>query len=153
MIRMGREIGKINRIKDGLMTVQLQNGKQCNTCSSKSACFFGGPAAGYRYIRIPSVSGYEEGNVISVDYRESSKIVAALVLFFLPIVLLLAGYFAGDAFIAGAGGGILGALAGFMVSLAAIYVLNRVLSRSRLFLPKAAGRVKSGDLSGSVFGH
>jgi len=150
---LGKEVGKITRIKDGWMTVKLQSGEQCSTCASKSACFFAGPAGNYRYIKIPSVTGYDEGNTIAVDYRESSKILAALVVFFLPLVLLLAGYFLGNAFLAGASGGIWGAIIGFLVSVGVIYILNRILSHSRLFLPKVVGRVKSGDLSKSAFSH
>ena len=138
---MGKEVGKITRIKNGWMTIQLQSGEQCNACASKSACFFAGPASKYRYIKIHSMPGYIEGNTISLSYRESSRIVAALVLFFLPLVLLLAGYFTGDALLAGIDGGIWGAIAGFLFSIPAIYLLNRWLSHSRLYSPKILGRV------------
>jgi positive regulator of sigma E activity len=138
---MGKEVGKITRIKNGWMTIQLQSGEQCNACASKSACFFAGPASKYRYIKIHSIPGYAEGNTISLGYRESSRIVAALVVFFLPLTLLLAGYFMGDALLAGINGGILGTIAGFLFSIPAIYLLNRWLSHSRLFSPKILGRV------------
>ena len=71
---MGKEVGKITKIKNGWMTIQLQSGEQCNACASKSACFFAGPASKYRYIKIHSIPGYAEGNTISLGYRESSRI-------------------------------------------------------------------------------
>jgi positive regulator of sigma E activity len=138
---MGKEVGKITRIKNGWMIIQLQSGEQCNACASKSACFFAGPASKYRYIKIHRLPVYAEGNTISLGYRESSRIVAALVVFFLPLVLLLAGYFMGNALLAGINGGILGAIVGFMFSIPAIYLLNRWLSHSHLFSPKILGRV------------
>jgi len=128
---MGKEVGKITRIKNGWMTIQLQSSEQCNACASKSACFFAGPASNYRYIKIHSMPGYTEGNTITLGYRESSRIIAALVVFFLPLVLLLAGYFTGDALLAGVDGGVLGAIAGCLLSMLAIYLLNRWLSHSR----------------------
>jgi sigma-E factor negative regulatory protein RseC len=147
---MGKEVGKITRIKNGWMTIQIRSSENCSACASKSACFFAGPSSNYRYIKIHSVSGYKEGNTISLDYRESSKILAAVVVFLIPIVLLLAGYFVGNSLIKGSGGGILGAVSGFLVSIGVIYLLNRILARSRLFLPKVSGRVSPNNFSNSL---
>ncbi len=140
---MARENGKITRIKDGWMTVQLQSGEKCSACASKSACFFAGPESHYRYIKIHAVPGYHEGNQVVMDYRESSKILAAVVVFFLPLLFLVGGYFIGDRFLSMNTGGIWGAIGGFLVSTGVIYLLNRWLSRSRFFLPQLAGRVNN----------
>jgi positive regulator of sigma E activity len=78
VIIMGQEIGKITKIENGQMVVQLTKGKHCNICVAKSACFFEDLNSPYRLIHLPYQAKIKVGNWVSLYYRESSRILSAL---------------------------------------------------------------------------
>lgn len=133
---MGEEIGKVTKVSQGQMTIQLSRGDHCNVCAAKSLCSFEGPNSAYRFLNIPSVSGINEGNQVTLEYRESSRILSAMLVFLLPLLFLVAGYFLADWYFDFINREIVGAVAGLVLSGVVLFLLNRILTKSRFFLPK-----------------
>jgi len=142
---MGQETGKVIKIKQGKITVRLLAGDHCQVCAAKSMCAFQGTDTNSRFIELPGVNGIQEGAEVQLEYKESSRILAAFLVFFLPILFLLAGYFIGDNLFDYPNSGILGAVIGFVFSGGILFVLNRWLSRSKLFLPRVTGWTQQND--------
>ncbi len=135
---MGQETGKVIRIENQQATVQMRSSEQCHVCAAKSACSFNGPESAYRYMTVPLQKGIREGDVVSLEYRGRSRIFSALIVFLLPILLILAGYFLTDYFFRTANSGMWGAIGGFLLSVPVLYGLNRLLERSRFLVPGMA---------------
>ncbi|GAB4363641.1 MAG: hypothetical protein Kow0042_01680 [Calditrichia bacterium] len=136
MKKMGEEIGKVVKVEQGQMTVQLAKGQHCNVCAAKSLCTFEGPEAAYRFIELPYENGFQEGSQVKLEYRESTRITAAFIIFMLPIIFMLVGYALADRYLDFVNRGLVGAFAGFVLSGGLLYLLNRVLAKSRFFLPR-----------------
>ncbi|MFZ0391542.1 MAG: SoxR reducing system RseC family protein [Calditrichia bacterium] len=135
---MATEIGKITEISGQEMTVQLRTGKQCNICAAKSACSFNGPDANYRYIRLPLQPGAHPGKGVELEYREVSRIWAALIVFCLPVLMLFAGYAVGNSYFGSSNSGIEGAVIGLILSAPVLWILNKLLAHSRFFRPQVS---------------
>jgi positive regulator of sigma E activity len=138
---MGQETGLITKVEKDRMTVQLNNGEGCSVCAAKSACVFAGPQSNYRYIKVPAIPGAREGQLVTLEYREMSKVVAALVVFILPILFILGGYALGDTVLKTSVTGTWGAVGGFVLSIGVLYLMNRWLAHSRLFRPKVKAQL------------
>lgn len=150
---MGTETGRILKVDQKSMTVQLAAGDHCKVCAAKSVCSFQSEGNVTRLLRLPKSNGIRPGQQIELEYKESSRLLAAFVVFFLPLVFLLAGYFIGNLYWAGINSGVLGAITGFLLSIPVLYFINRWLSHSALFLPRVRGRVHNGHRNGiSHFG-
>jgi hypothetical protein len=61
----------------------------------------------------------------------------------MPILYLLAGYFLGNALFDFANGGLVGALLGLGFSGVTLFLINRLLSKSKLFIPKVTDTINS----------
>jgi sigma-E factor negative regulatory protein RseC len=133
---VGKETGKIIRIEEKTMTIQMRSEAHCQFCASKSACVFQGPESMYRFIKVPRKAGYQEGDTVTLEYKESSKIVSALIIFLLPIIFLLLGYLIGYELFGTLTGEILGVIICFLLSVVILYLLNRSIAKSDYFLPK-----------------
>lgn len=133
---MGEEIGKVIKFNSGQMTIQLAKGEQCSVCAAKSLCSFEGPDSNYRLIDIPYQNGLQQGSKVTLEYRESSRITAAFIIFMLPIIFVLVGYALADRYLDFVNRGLVGAFAGFVLSGGLLFLLNRVLAKSRFFLPR-----------------
>ena len=133
---MGEEVGKISRVEKGQVTIQLAGGEQCNVCAAKSMCAFNEPGSQYRYLNLPYQPRLKEGSQVRLEYRESSRILAAFIVFVVPILFILAGYVLADRYFNFVNRGLVGAVAGLILSGGVLFLLNRWLSRSRFFLPR-----------------
>ncbi len=136
---MGQEAGEVIRIKQNKIVVRLTAGDHCQVCAAKSMCAFQGTDTKSRIIELPGAADIREGAKVQLEYKESSRILAAFLVFFLPILFLIAGYFIGNTLSDYPQSGILGALAGIILSGGILFALNRWLSRSKLFLPRITG--------------
>ena len=133
---MGEEIGKVVKVEQGQMTVQLAKGEHCSVCAAKSLCSFEGHDAAYRFINLPVEHNVREGSQVKLEYRESSRITAAFIIFMLPIIFVLVGYALADRYLDFVNRGLVGAFAGFVLSGGLLFLLNRFLAKSRFFLPR-----------------
>ncbi len=136
---MGHETGTVVRVNKEKIVIKLTAGDHCNVCAAKSMCAFQSTDSSVRLLELPRTGNVPEGAQVKLEYKESSRILAAFLVFLLPILFLLAGYYVGESILTGPNGGVLGAVAGFLLAGVVLYGLNRWLSHSRLFLPRLVG--------------
>lgn len=132
---MGQEFGKIIEIKEGEVTVALQDHSKCNSCAAKSLCTLGAPDSGTRFLHLKAPQNFSMGEKVLIYYRESSRILSALLVFVIPVLMMFGGYWVSLEFGSSQGRNILGAFAGLGLSGLVLYALNKWLSHSRFIQP------------------
>lgn len=135
---MEKEQGKIVRITNGKAVVQMEVSGECNNCALRESCC-ALSSDRTRQIEIPIVKNMgnlREGDNITLSFQPQTRIMSAFLVFILPIVFLIAGYFIGLTFFGTEGKAILTGFAGLIVAFTLIWRLNKILAREKSFLPK-----------------
>ena len=131
---MEREQGKVIRIVGGTAIVQMEAGSQCLTCSAKQACTaLSGETV--RQIEIPVVANIKVGDNITLSYRPQDKIISALLVFMLPVILLISGYFIGLKFFETENKAVLTSFLGLIFAFILIWGVNKFFIKDRSYLP------------------
>jgi len=130
---MNTEIGKIVNINKEKVVVQMEAGSQCQHCGAKHACSAIGGVV--RQIEIPAKDDVQVGDHVTISHQSQSRIVSALLVFLLPVLFLIAGYFIGFALFGTEGKAILTALGGLIAAFFINWFLNKILAKERHFLP------------------
>lgn len=133
---MAREIGKIADIKDDWIDIKIPTGSGCTQCHSKTSCSFRGPDSAYRHVKVPYRSDIEVGDQVKLETPESAQNISALIIFGLPILLILAGYFFATQYLTISHAEIWGVVGGFVVYGIVLIITNRWFSKLPMFLPK-----------------
>lgn len=133
---MAKETGKVADIKDDWIDIKIPTGSGCISCHSKTSCSFQGPDSAYRHVRIPYQSEIEIGDKITLETSESAQNISALIIFGLPILLILAGYFIATKFLNIPHAEVWGIIGGFVVYAIVLIITNRWFSKLPMFLPK-----------------
>ncbi|NOZ60729.1 MAG: SoxR reducing system RseC family protein [Calditrichaeota bacterium] len=127
------EIGKIVKLKNEKAVVQMEAGSQCNHCSAKHSCAAMGGVV--RQIEIPVKNGIHVGDNVTLSYQAKSRIISAFLVFILPIIFLMAGYFMGFELFSSEGKAILSGITALIFSFVVLWGLNKILAKRQLFLP------------------
>jgi positive regulator of sigma E activity len=130
---METEIGKIVTINDENAVVQMEAGSQCQHCGAKHACSAMGDVM--RQIEIPAKNDVHVGDHVTISYQSQSRIVSVLLVFLLPVLFLIAGYFIGFALFGTEGKGILTSLGGLVIAFILNWGLNKIFAKDSHFLP------------------
>ncbi|UCE07861.1 MAG: SoxR reducing system RseC family protein [bacterium] len=121
----------IVNINNEKVVAQMEAGSQCQHCGAKHACSAIGGVV--RQIEIPAKNDVQVGDHVTISYQ--SQMVSALLVFLLPVLFLLAGYFIGFALFGTEGKAILTALGGLIAAFFINWFLNKILAQERHFLP------------------
>ena len=131
------EQGKIIRIAEGKATIQMEASSECKTCGARHACCsFGGDNA--RHIEIPisdNPQNLQEGENVTIRFEPQTRIFSAFLVFIVPIILLIAGYYVGMKIFATEGKAILTAFGGLLLSFVMIWGLNKIFMKEQRFIP------------------
>lgn len=133
---MSKEIGKVADITNGWMDIKIPIGSGCTFCQSKTSCSFHGPETAYRHVQLPVQSGIEIGDRVTLETPESAQNISALIVFGLPILLALAGYFIANHFLSIPHAEVWGVIGGFVLYTLILIISNRWFSKLPLFLPR-----------------
>jgi len=125
--------GKIVKFKNGKAVVQMETGSQCNHCAARHACSVIDGAA--RQIEIPVENSIHINDQVTLSYQAKSRIISALLVFILPIIFLIAGYFVGFEVFSSEGKAILSSIAGLIFAFVLLWGLNKILAKGQCFLP------------------
>jgi sigma-E factor negative regulatory protein RseC len=115
------------------VVVQVAESDSCSHCSAKGFCIMTGDGS----VRITAEDklGAKEGDTVTVRLGEGRKIAGTAMVFLTPLSGLFLGLFIGIARY-GQSGGVIGALAGFVVGLAALWALDRYFCSRTTFRPR-----------------
>lgn len=124
---MIEERAKVIAVKDGAIQLQMIKTRSCDSCNAKNAC---GHALLARMTKrnhphnttefsLPNRLDAQVGDQVVLGIAEDALLKAALLVYLLPLLALLAGAMLGKALwaseVAAITGGLLGLLAGFML--------------------------------------
>ncbi len=134
---MDREVGQVVKVGEREMEILIQAPAGCEACSARGVCHAGNETAGFRIITLPRINGVKPGQQVVLTFRQSSSLIAAMIVFVVPIVFALAGFLiATNLFPSSELYGAIGLIGGLFLSGIFIYFLNQNLSRSSFFLPR-----------------
>ena len=116
--------------------VQLNVNSACSSCGAAALCH---PSAGMRpRIEITNEIDAKVGDIVELETAASSRLIAALLLFGLPLVLILLGAFIGGSMEnAGQDSIVAGSIAGLALGLLLVNRINRWFQRRLRFKPRA----------------
>ena len=127
------EQGVVIARQDHQVVVKVAESESCSHCSAKGFCITTGD--GSVRITADDTLGAKEGDVVTVALGEGRKIAGTAIVFLTPLVGLFVGLFIGIARY-GQSGGVIGALAGFVVGLVVLWALDRYFCKRTTFRPK-----------------
>lgn len=131
---MEEEIGHVTQVDHGKVKIQLTAGSQCTGCGAKAFCNSLGETV--RVLEVESKENVNPGDTVSLKFSPSSKLTSAMIIFILPIIFMIAGYFLMTSlYINTQGWGIIGSLAGLVFGFIVIRFLDRVLLKTKEYNP------------------
>lgn len=133
---MAREVGKVERIDRRWIELRVPPSEGCLMCHSKASCSFHGPESAYGHIKIPYQSGIDVGDKVIFETKEAARNISSLVVFGMPILLILAGYFVVTQYFPIPYAEVWGILSGIIVYGMLLIGFNKWFSRLPVFLPK-----------------
>lgn len=131
---MEEEIGKIIQVANGKIVVQIEAGGQCKLCGAAQACQ---PAqATMRQMELPYHSqDLNIGDKVIIHFKPQIRVLSAALVFILPILFMIAGYFIGQGLFASEGMAVLFSFVGLSVSFLLLRLINRFTANSKNFVP------------------
>ncbi len=90
---MEQETGIVISVQRGSALVRLKRKTGCDGCK---ACL-AGKEAGYMHASVRDPIGVTVGDWVNIDFHKASAAASGFILYILPLIMLAAGYFVGEA--------------------------------------------------------
>jgi sigma-E factor negative regulatory protein RseC len=130
----------IKVLDDGKVIVEMELDTSCSTCASKSSCIVHGNVL--RQVTAIDSIGVIKGQIVNLKHNPTEKVKAAVVLFLIPVLFLIAGFFLGSNLAVKAGReasseswGILSGIVFIALSFIIVRQVNRNFERHKKHLP------------------
>jgi sigma-E factor negative regulatory protein RseC len=130
---MEKEIGNVVKIEGDKADVLLHSREVCGHCGARFSC-----VAGSGVDRIMTVSNRlnaSVGDKVEIEISEKTKVLSAFLLFFMPLLLIIVGYYLANIFSHSEESGILGAVIGFFLSGFILWIVNKIIVRDQRARP------------------
>jgi positive regulator of sigma E activity len=131
---MEHEYGTVIKNEAGRIVIQIEETDQCQTCGSKRRCVSMG-SGNVRQLELSSMSPMKPGDSVTIEYEPKSRIIAAFLIFIVPLLFLVTGYAIGANHYHSEGIAILSALMALLVSFFIVGAVSRLLERRKSFTP------------------
>ncbi|MBN2008316.1 SoxR reducing system RseC family protein [candidate division KSB1 bacterium] len=131
---MEHEYGTVVKMEDDRVVIRLETSEQCNSCGAKDCCVSLGDENA-RQMELPTRRKFNVGDSITIGYEPSSRIFSAFLVFILPILFLIIGYFVGIKIFASEGKAILSAFAALAISFIFVRAIAKLLEQRESFTP------------------
>ncbi len=129
--------GRVVAVDSRSVSVAIEVDEACSRCSARGACAVGGTAE-CRIVRVdvePS-HGYEVGDLVEVAIRRSTGLVAALLCYVVPLLLLVGVLAVAIACNAGEGIAAFASLLSLAIYYAGLALAHRYVSKRIIFTIK-----------------
>ncbi len=123
------EDGIVTSINNNLVTVQMEKGDQCKECNICET--IGG---GFRCIEALNTLNAKAGDRVRVEIEPKTMLTSSFLVFILPLIFLVVGYFIGSSLgaeSASEGYGILGGLLFLALSFVVVKYLDKYKSKNQ----------------------
>ena len=131
---MVTEVGIVMQVQNGSALVRLKRKTECAGCK---ACL-AGRQVGYMQAKVLDLLGASVGDKVEIALVQANAVASGFVLYILPLILLMAGYFAGEALARWANlstaaetAGILVGIAFFVFTFLGIYLVQNTKKRKK----------------------
>jgi len=135
---MDHEEGVVVSVNDATVIIKMESCEECRACSARHACVAIVDEAA-RTIEVPitrEIEKLHEGDKVGVLFRPGPRILSAFIVFIVPLIFLIAGYFIGFRLYSNEGKAILMSLIALVISFVVVWVTNKFLVKSRKFIPE-----------------
>jgi sigma-E factor negative regulatory protein RseC len=141
--------GKVVSRTGAKAKIQVTVGGGCAGCASHGTCMSSGRVD--REITVLNDYNALEGDLVVFESDPGKVVLASFLLWVVPILAMIVGYFAGEAL----GGGVISVVAAFVflaLSFAALALVDRMVSGGRMFHPRIIAVVGPDDDPDEVCG-
>jgi len=130
--------GIVKKTDGNFAYIEMELNSGCRTCSNRGVCMSGDKPA---LIKIENTYGLNTGDKVEIDLPPQAKLTAGFLLFILPLIFLVAGYYIGYAIKPTETAGIAGGIIGLVSGIADLILLQKLLARSNYFKPRSIKKV------------
>jgi len=130
--------GIVKKADGNFAYIEMELNSGCRTCSNRGVCMSGDKPA---LIKIENTYGLNAGDKVEIDLPPQAKLTAGFLLFILPLIFLVAGYYIGYAIKPTEAAGIAGGIIGLISGIADLILLQKLLARSNYFKPRSIKKV------------
>lgn len=130
--------GLVKNIEGNFAFIEMELNSGCRTCENRAVCMSGDKPA---LIKIENTFGLSAGDKVEIDLPPKAKLSAGFLLFILPLIFLIIGYYIGYAVKPTEGAGIIGGAIGFFSGIADLILLQRLFSKTSYFKPRSIRKI------------
>jgi positive regulator of sigma E activity len=124
--------GIVKRAENGFAFIEMELNASCRSCSNKGVCMAGDTPA---ELRIENHEGLKAGDIVEIEIGPQTKVFAGFLLFIVPLIFLIAGYYISFRVWGTEKAGITGAFAGLLFGMIDLMLINRFVSKRKYFKP------------------
>ena len=143
------EIGQILKTKGNQALVKIERHSLCSKCTNK--CQLAAPESHELdeiEVEVDNPINAKNGQKVKIEMEEQALVIASLIIYIIPLICLILGYFIGLYFMGfiGAnpseGAGIIGSLLFLGLSFSLIKIIDRFLSKKKKYHPRIKEIIK-----------
>jgi len=128
----------VKKVESGYAFIEMEITSGCRDCENRAVCMAGDKPA---LTRIENKIGLTEGDRIELDIPPKEKITAGFLLFILPLLFLIAGYYIGYMIKPEETAGIIGGIIGLAIGLSDIILLQKLLKKTSYLKPRSVRKI------------
>lgn len=130
------EKGIVKKIIDNkTLLADLFSLGDCNSCPGKKSCNMF--SKGDKTIKARYDGAINEGDQVEIVFKPKNRIISSLLIFLLPIIVLISGYYLGFNIFGSEGYGIAFSMIGLFSTFLIIFLILKINKKSINFLPLA----------------
>lgn len=127
-----KETGRVVSVEEGVAKVEFVPKEECEHCGAKGFCH---PSRGKMLADALDELGAETGDEVTIETDVGASILAAVLVFLVPVVGLIAGYLFARWYWGSEGAGVIGAVFLMVVTGGILAYIDRRFLRPRRFMP------------------
>ena len=131
-----KKIGKVTSIKNGLISVYIE---ECSDCKGCTAC--SGSSSKIKTVTFKSNVPLAPGDIISFELPDSVLLKISILIYIVPILFFFAGYIIGNHFFKSEGVKIICSFSALFISFIIIYIYDRIKGKD--FAPKNITKISN----------
>ena len=130
--------GFVKKTDDKYAYIEMMLNSSCKSCSNKGVCMAGDKPA---LLKIPNKYELTTGDRIDIELTSGTKLISGFLLFIFPILMMIIGYYIGYKVEPSDGAGMIGSLFGLIVGGILLMVINKIIAKRGIFLPKSVKKI------------
>lgn len=135
------EIGRIMELNGKEALVKIERHSACSKCTHKCNLASSTHESDEIKVKVNNPIGASKGQLVKLEMREEPLVLASLIVYLIPLLGLITGYFAGIwlaptlGYRAGEGIGIIGSLVFLAISFIMVRIIDNLLGKKKNFHP------------------